>query len=75
MNNHPLIGHSVEVTMYVGGAVTGNERLTGTFLGFGLTFFELNTGVGHYTNAIVELQDGSVITVDLNRVKFLNGDQ
>ncbi len=42
------------------------------FHGFGLDFEELNDGVGNYTVAIVELPDGTVELVSVDRIQFIN---
>lgn len=42
----------------------------GTFLGFGIETEELESGLSHYTTAIVELKDGKVIVTTPERIQF-----
>ena len=44
----------------------------GTLLGFGTYFEELNQGVGQYTTAIVELEDGSVDNGPVEFIRFID---
>ena len=43
----------------------------GQFHQFGVDCFETNEGVGNWSTAIVELEDGSVITPMTNEIKFV----
>lgn len=42
----------------------------GIFHEFGIDYEELSCGVGHWTTAIVELEDGKIITPAANMIQF-----
>jgi len=44
-----------------------------TFHQFGLGYEEFEAGPGNYTTAILELDDGSVISVDAEMIRFIDG--
>jgi len=44
---------------------------TGTFHEWGVKYEEFDNGPGNYTVAIVERDDGVIVTPDADRVKFL----
>lgn len=43
----------------------------GTFHGFSTGSIELDVGAAHYTTAIVELDNGSVVVVDATNIRFI----
>ena len=47
------------------------ESYQAYFLGFGIDYEELREGVGQYTTAILELEDGSVTMVPIPMIKFI----
>ena len=55
-----------------GGKGGYQEFEKGTFLGFGIDYEEFESGPGQYTTAIVELEDGHVITTPPKFIQFVN---
>lgn len=47
------------------------ESYQAYFLGFGIDYEELLEGVGQYTTAILELEDGSVAMAPIFMIKFV----
>jgi len=47
------------------------ESRTGIFHGFGVDFEEFNDGVGNYTIAIIEWEDGTLEGVPIHKVQFV----
>ena len=47
------------------------ESYQAYFLGFGVDYEELRDGVGQFTAAILELEDGSVTMVPAFMIKFI----
>ena len=47
------------------------ESYQAYFLGFGIDYEELRDGVGQYTSAILELEDGSVTMSPVFMIKFI----
>lgn len=47
------------------------ESYKAYFLGFGIDYEELRDGVGQYTSAILELDDGTVTMVPVFMIKFV----
>lgn len=43
-----------------------------TFHQFGVDYEEFETGPGNFTTAILELDDGNVISVDVELIRFIN---
>ena len=43
----------------------------GLFHQFGISYEEFESGPGQFTTAIIELQDGSIISVDAEYIKFI----
>ena len=52
--------------------VEQTKRGEGWFHGFGVDFEEFDGGPGNYTVAIVERDDGTIESVPLNFVRFLD---
>lgn len=50
-----------------------HHTVQGRFLFWGVDYEELQGGIGHYTVAIVELENGAVVTAPASSVKFLEG--
>ena len=44
----------------------------GDFHGFGIDFFEFESGPGNYSTAIIELPDGTVKNVPVEHIRFLD---
>lgn len=62
----PLNGRACVVTYRDG------ERSEAVFRAFGSEYEELNNGVGQYPVAIVELKDGSLQSVYVEQVRFVD---
>ena len=50
------------------------EKGIATFHQFGVDFEELKEGTGNYTIAVVEWPDGTISSVPVNLVRFLDHD-
>lgn len=48
-------------------------KTKGVFLGFGLDFDAIDNGVGTYSIAIVELENGDIINPPVELIKFEDG--
>ena len=44
----------------------------GEFLGFGVYYEELERGVGNYSTAIVEIENGEIIEPELSLIQFID---
>ncbi|MCP4569067.1 MAG: hypothetical protein GY841_15945 [FCB group bacterium] len=44
-----------------------------TFHQFGIDFMEVDTGCGQFTTAVIELDDGTVLNVAAETIRFLEG--
>ena len=47
------------------------EDFRANFLDFGIDFEELRDGVGMYSTAIVERDDGTVLNISIDMIKFV----
>ena len=56
---------------YVDGKYVNKEFENGIFHQFGVNYEELSCGVGHWTTAIVELEDGKIITPAADMIQFV----
>jgi hypothetical protein len=48
------------------------EQGAATFLAFGVDYDDLDFGVGNYSTAILELDDGSVLNIAVERIRFID---
>lgn len=54
------------------GKFVGKKKVAeGEFHGFGLDFIQTKEGVGNFSTALVELEDGNVKNWDANYIKFV----
>lgn len=57
---------------YIDGKYANKEFENGIFHQFGINYEELSCGVGHWTTAIVELEDGKIVTPAADMIQFIN---
>jgi len=57
---------------YIDGKYVNKEFEHGIFHQFGVNYEELSCGVGHWTTAIVELEDGKIVTPAADMIQFIN---
>lgn len=50
------------------------EKGEALFLQWGINYEELETGVGSFSTAIIELGDGTVKNISAEHVRFISGD-
>ena len=50
------------------------ERCKGKFHGFGIDYEEFESGPGNFSTAIVELEDGEVINIPVELIRFDDTD-
>lgn len=48
------------------------ETGVGVFGGYGVDYEEFDNGVGNYSTAIVEMEDGTVKNIPVGQVKFID---
>lgn len=58
-------------TEYEDGKYVTKEFEHGIFHEFGIDYEELSCGVAHYTTAIVELDNGKIVTPAVNMIQFI----
>ena len=48
------------------------EKGEATFHQFGVNYEEFESGAGNYSTAIIELDDGTVLNIPAEHIKFIN---
>ena len=72
-----LFGRKVQAKSIVESATLPHERRfvdephTGSLIGFGTMWEELNNGVGQYTTAIVEYSSGVITEYPVENIRFV----
>ena len=56
---------------YVNGSYLKKEIGEGGFHAWGVSYEELDTGAGNYSTAIIEMPDGSVLSQQVDLIKFI----